>query len=74
MIEAETNPFITNQSECDGRRTKRKLATDEEPPERRARKRVMFDLRERRLANARLSSIAIETQPEPSTATDQDMA
>ncbi|KAK0368126.1 hypothetical protein CLIM01_14519 [Colletotrichum limetticola] len=74
LIEAETNPFTTNQSESDGRRTKRKLAIDEEPPERRARKRVMLDLRERRSANARLSSTATETQPEPSTATDQDTA
>ncbi|KAL4418319.1 hypothetical protein CABS03_01670 [Colletotrichum abscissum] len=74
LIEAETSPSTTNHSESDKRRTKRKLASDEEPPERRARQRVMFDLRERRSANARLSSIATETQPEPSTVMDQDTA
>ncbi|KPM39122.1 hypothetical protein AK830_g7449 [Neonectria ditissima] len=76
LIEAEMNPCKANRRlGSDGRRaTKRRLATDEKPPERQNPKRVRFDLEEPRLASARIPSKATKTQPEPRIVMDQEAA
>ncbi|KAG8426348.1 hypothetical protein J3459_008260 [Metarhizium acridum] len=76
LIEAEMNPCKANRRLGSGgrRATKRRLTTDEEPPERQNPKRVRIDLEEPRLASARVPSKAIKTQPEPRIVMDQEAA
>ncbi|RMD39521.1 hypothetical protein DV735_g5615, partial [Chaetothyriales sp. CBS 134920] len=74
LIEAEMNlPKANRRLGSGGQRvTKRRLATDEEPPERQKPKRVRIDLEEPRLASARIPSKATKTQPEPRIVMDQE--
>ncbi|KAK7403871.1 hypothetical protein QQX98_010375 [Neonectria punicea] len=76
LVEAEMNPPKANRRLGPGgrRATKRRLTTDEEPPERQNPKRARVDLEEPRLASARVPSKATKTQPEPRVLTDQDAA
>ncbi|KAM3549396.1 hypothetical protein ARSEF4850_008876 [Beauveria asiatica] len=76
LIEAEMNPCKANRRLGSGgrRATKRRLTTDEEPPERQDPKRVRIDLEEPRLASARIPSKATKTQPKPHIVMDQEAA
>ncbi|KAK7429751.1 hypothetical protein QQZ08_003777 [Neonectria magnoliae] len=76
LIEAETNPCNANGRLVSGgrRATKRRLTTDEEPPERQNPKRVRIGLEEPRLASARVASKATKTQLEPRIVMNQETA
>ncbi|KAF5024769.1 hypothetical protein F66182_3147 [Fusarium sp. NRRL 66182] len=75
LIEAEMNPSKANGPGSDGVRTaKRKRTTSEEPPEIQGPKRVRANMRESRLANARVPSKATETQAQSGMAMDQGAA
>ena len=73
LIEAEVNaPKVDRPGSDGGRITKRKIATDEEPPERQSPKRLSLAVEGLRLASTSASPKVTETQPEPGMVMGQE--